>query len=82
MFPALLVCVACLAAEPPAAASVGSAGKSSDLALYNEARARLGQYVLVTPFATVGNPSHSHLTPAFRVNRGVSLMSSWAKALM
>jgi len=43
MFPALLVCVACLAAEPPAAASVGSPSKTSDLALYHEARARLGR---------------------------------------
>ncbi|MFI5456595.1 MAG: polymorphic toxin-type HINT domain-containing protein [Isosphaerales bacterium] len=43
MFPALLVSLACLTAEPPAGASAGSPTKSSDLALYNEARARLGR---------------------------------------
>jgi len=43
MFPALLVCVACLTAEPPAAASVGSSTRTSDLTLYNEARAGLGR---------------------------------------
>jgi len=42
MFPALLVSLACLTAEPPAAASVGSPSKTSDLTLYSEARARLG----------------------------------------
>jgi len=43
MFPVLLVSLACLTAEPPAAASVGSPSKTSDLTLYNEARARLGR---------------------------------------
>ena len=39
----VLVCVASLTAVPPAAASVGSQSKTSDLALYNEARSRLGR---------------------------------------
>ena len=42
MFPAVLVCMACLAADPATAASIGSQSKTTDLTLYKEARAKIG----------------------------------------
>ena len=42
MFSALLVCVTCLAIDPPAAAGAGLESKTTDLALYEEAKARMG----------------------------------------
>ena len=43
MFPAILVCVACLTAEPGAAPNVGSQSKTADLTAYEETRARIGR---------------------------------------